>query len=249
MQSSVARIPLLGTSTPQDDLKSANIPAGTCTGRTVVSFDVEMPPKRAYQSAYALKATLTVHLADGNLYHLKLPASFARKLKPDCFELPSAAEEYFRTLFDLEQASCTRELMAILERRDHSRSEAHDKLKRKGYLDVYVDSSLSWAEERSFLNDSRFARYFIEEKKRAGWGRRRIELELASRGVEASLVPGYPDDFFNDEDDLERAESLLARKRVPDKNAYEKLVRFLVGKGFDYRLSREAVRRRLTALR
>ena len=61
----------------------------------------------------------------------------------------------------------------------------------------------------------------------------------------AENIAGYPEDFFDDAADVGRALGLLERKRLPDTRAYEKLVRFLVGKGFDYRCASEAVKLRL----
>ena len=59
------------------------------------------------------------------------------------------------------------------------------------------------------------------------------------------MLSGYPDRFFSAEDDLERACAALARKAVPERNAFERLVRHLMGKGFPYRIAAQAVRIRL----
>ena len=91
--------------------------------------------------------------------------------------------------------------------------------------------------------------YFIEERKRRGWGQRKIETELKRRHVVLDDIPGYPEDYFAVEDDLTRASALLAKRRVPETRGFEKLVRFLMGKGFSYHIAADAVKARLDAER
>ena len=62
-------------------------------------------------------------------------------------------------------------------------------------------------------------------------------------------IPGYPEDYFAVEDDLARASALLAKRRVPETRAFEKLVRFLMGRGFSYHVAADAVKSRLDAER
>lgn len=103
--------------------------------------------------------------------------------------------------------------------------------------------------EYHFLDENRFCSYFIEERKRRGWGQRKIETELKRRHVVLDDIPGYPEDYFAVEDDLARASALLAKRRVPETRGFEKLVRFLMGKGFSYQIAADAVKARLDAER
>ena len=105
------------------------------------------------------------------------------------------------------------------------------------------------ATEYRFLDENRFCSYFIEERKRRGWGQRKIETELKRRHVVLDDIPGYPEDYFAVEDDLARASALLAKRRVPETRGFEKLVRFLMGKGFSYHIAADAVKARLDAER
>ena len=69
----------------------------------------------------------------------------------------------------------------------------------------------------------------------------------AARHVVLDDIPGYPEDYFAVEDDLARASALLAKRRVPETRGFEKLVRFLMGKGFSYHIAADAVKARLDA--
>lgn len=136
-------------------------------------------------------------------------------------------------------------LTEMLSRRDHSIHEAREKLDRYGFDSNVISTTIDRGVSLKFLNDQRFATYFIESRKRRGWGRRKIELELKRKGVDLEGIPGYPDEFYSAEDDSERAMVLLERKRVPESRAYEKLVRFLMAKGFDYSTASCAVKQKL----
>ncbi len=120
---------------------------------------------------------------------------------------------------------------------------------------AHIDCELEGGFERSIwipvrvLDENRFCSYFIEERKRRGWGQRKIETELKRRHVVLDDIPGYPEDFFAVEDDLARASALLAKRRVPETRGFEKLVRFLMGKGFSYHIAADAVKARLDAER
>ncbi len=73
----------------------------------------------------------------------------------------------------------------------------------------------------------------------------RIERELSRRGVPIEDVAGWPDEFFGDEGPTQRARELIERKPVPRENAYPKLVRFLVSRGFSLSVAKDVVSERL----
>ena len=137
----------------------------------------------------------------------------------------------------------------MLSRRDHATGEVRDKLARYGFHQPAIDFAVERATEYRFLDENRFCSYFIEERKRRGWGQRKIETELKRRHVELDDIPGYPEDYFAVEDDLARASALLAKRRVPETRGFEKLVRFLMGKGFSYHIAADVVKARLDAER
>lgn len=174
-----------------------------------------------------------------------VPARVARLFNKNLPEEPCTLERALGELSALEERQCFVALTEMLSRRDHSVHEAHDKLLCAGFKPASVDRAVERAEDLRFLNDARFTESFIEERIRRGWGRRKVELELARRGVDPARVEGWPERFFNRDDDLERACALLAKKSVPATNPYQKLVRHLMSKGFPYDVASDAVKRRL----
>ena len=165
----------------------------------------------------------------------------------DTLALPLPEEEAFDAIHALEGKIWFAQLTEMLSRRDYAVLEARERLLNYGYREIEIDAALSRAIDARFLDDSRFATYFISERIRRGWGRRKIEIELKRKGVDANDLPGYPEDFFSDDDELDRAIELLSRKSIPSVRPQEKLIRHLMAKGFSYSVSSEAARRRLSS--
>ena len=165
----------------------------------------------------------------------------------DTLALPLPEEEAFDAIHALEGKICFAQLTEMLSRRDYAVLEARERLLNYGYREIEIDAALSRAIDARFLDDSRFATYFISERIRRGWGRRKIEIELQRNGVDANDLPGYPVEFFSDDDELDRAIELLSRKSIPAVRPQEKLIRHLMTKGFSYSVSAAAARHRLSS--
>lgn len=228
---------------------SADASEGAACNLQVIDVRVELPSRRAVASLAASRrkpmASVSFSLSDGAERTIKVPVRVARILRDESLPLPMDVDDAFDAVHALEGRVCLTMLTEMLGRRDHGAEEARMKLLDYGFRPQEADGAVSRARELRFLDDDRFCSYFIEERKRRGWGRRKIEIELKRKGIEASEVPGWPDAFFSDDDDRERARVLLARKVIPDRNPYEKLLRFLVSKGFSYGIASDIVKERL----
>ncbi|MDR0888946.1 MAG: RecX family transcriptional regulator, partial [Coriobacteriales bacterium] len=75
----------------------------------------------------------------------------------------------------------------------------------------------------------------------AGWGRQRIERELEKLGVDVQRYDGYPDDFFEGEDEFERALAELEKYHPRAKNERDARYRHLLSKGYSADVTRRAV--------
>lgn len=189
-------------------------------------------------------AEVTLALDNGRSREIVVPIRVGRILTKDGIPLPQDEEAAFDAIHSLEERVCLTMLTEMLSRRDHATEEARGKLRLYGFRDIEIDAAIVRAQELRFLNDDRFVSYFIDERKRRGWGQRKIELELKRRGIDIESVPGWPDDYFSEEDDLARARDLLSRRAIPASGAHEKLVRRLISKGFSYRVASQAARER-----
>ena len=213
----------------------------------VEAVDIEYPTKaeRArVTSPLGRKpaSRIIAHCEDGADRTMIVPMRVARAVERDLPDLPIEYECLQSAVFSKEDACCYAVVVEMLSRRDHARGELDRKLVAAGYARRSIDAAIERAQESRYQDDARFAAYFIEERKRRGWGRRKVEAELRARGVDIESIPGYPDRYFDDADDLDRARSLLSRKPVPSVRPFNKLVRHLMAKGFSYSVASTAAR-------
>ena len=163
---------------------------------------------------------------------LYIPVPVARKLESADSQEPQSHAELMYMIRELGDTCAWERLVDMVSRREYSSKEAEDKLVRDGFTRDCARRAIEKAITLRIINDERFAGSFIRMKLSAGWGLVRIERELAHRGVTLSDVAGWPEEFLDDESPEDRALELLERRRIPEKNPYQKLVRFLCSKGY-----------------
>lgn len=102
---------------------------------------------------------------------------------------------------------------------------------------------MAYLTEHKFVDDGRFARAFVTDKIRYNkWGRRKVEQALWAKRIDSGIRQSVLDGV-DDEEYLCVLRPLLRSKARSVKAAdirelNRKLVRFALGRGFDYRLIR-----------
>lgn len=100
--------------------------------------------------------------------------------------------------------------------------------------------------KEGYVDDERYARCFVEEKiKYNGWGRRKIEQALYAKHVSPETIRTVLDEV-DDALYIEVLQPLLQQKwrTVTGRDDYErcqKLLRFAIGRGFDYDLVKRSI--------
>lgn len=139
--------------------------------------------------------------------------------------------------------------LSFLARRFHSERELLIKLKQKSYEERLIKLVLNELKEKSFIDDQVFANHFIEEKlKKKRWGKNKIRSALFSKGVSASIIDEVLKSFNSEEDQNEAAFSLAQKKyeklrmrESDERKLKQKIVSFLLSRGFDYEVSSDVV--------
>jgi len=139
--------------------------------------------------------------------------------------------------------------LSFLARRFHSERELLIKLKTKAYEERLIKIVLNDLREKSFIDDQVFANHFIEEKlKKKRWGKNKIRAALFSKGVSSSIIDDVLQSFNSEEDQNEVALSLAKKKfenlklrETDSKKLKQKIISFLLSRGFDYEVSSGAV--------
>ncbi len=120
--------------------------------------------------------------------------------------------------------------------------QIRDFLTKKGYLPAVCDYVLEKLKEYAFVDDGEYAEAYLESAAKRK-GSRLIKRELRGKGVgeeeiEVALQNLEP------ERELESAKGILEkylRGKALDKEALQKAYRYLMGKGFDYEVVKEAI--------
>jgi len=122
----------------------------------------------------------------------------------------------------------------LLKYRPRSRQEIIERLKRKKYSACVIEKVIHSLEENNYLNDEEFVRLFVASSLSRGWGRKRINYALKKLGISEDI---RSDAIFDKQAFYERLKELVDKKisnKPRDKKTYQKIIRSLATKGFNY---------------
>lgn len=144
--------------------------------------------------------------------------------------------------------------MDLLARREHSRAELVDKLRRKFAeqtegLAQLLPEVLDQLERDGLLSDARFVAAYTRYRRSRGFGPLLIRQELRGKGVNSALLDAALTE--NPQEWLQTLHELLARKRrlvsstdnaQEVRKARQKLYRFCLSRGFASEQIEQALR-------
>jgi regulatory protein len=98
---------------------------------------------------------------------------------------------------------------------------------------VYIDRLT----DENFLNEDRYAKYFVSAHAKKKWGKTKIKSALSRKGINSDIIKQYLDDM--DTEDYDERIKMLAEKKwnsirtglARDKKT--KVLRFLLSKGYE----------------
>ena len=140
---------------------------------------------------------------------------------------------------------------AYVNPRDRTVSEVRQRLARRGVSDDLAEEAVQILGEQGFLDDTRFARLFVADKRTLEeWGSERIRRGLLSRGIDRHLVDeavaeaADADPGEEPQSELDRALALL-RRRFPeppqDRRDRNRALGILLRKGYESELALDAL--------
>ena len=112
----------------------------------------------------------------------------------------------------------------------------------KGYLPAVVDYAVEKLRSYNFLNDGEYAEAYVETAAKRKGGRL-IRMELRSKGVSDNEIDGALENL-DGETELAAAKDILhkyMRGKVADVPTLQKAYRYLMSKGFDYEVAKQAL--------
>ncbi|WP_139904316.1 recombination regulator RecX [Clostridium thermarum] len=136
--------------------------------------------------------------------------------------------------------------LKYLERSYKTEKELRDKLYKKGYDETTVQGTVAFLKEYNFLNDEKYAEMYIKDKQKRS-GKNKLKYDLIKKGIDEEIIQEFTSKMDAGVED-DTAESLAAKKyqtiikrETDKKKIYEKLLRFLVNKGFSWEIAKKAI--------
>lgn len=100
--------------------------------------------------------------------------------------------------------------------------EMNEYLKKKGFGEEEIAEVIREFIDFGYLDDEQYCRQYIKYASDKGKGSKRIRQELAEKGVDRDTVSFALDDYYDRDDELERA-LRQAEKTIGDKPVDEKM--------------------------
>jgi regulatory protein len=124
--------------------------------------------------------------------------------------------------------------------RPHSIREFKDYLKRKKAESDFTDKLVEEFLKRGYLDDKKFAIWWLDRQIRKQKSNRSIEFELRGKGIDREVIVEVM--TSESESEVERLKTTIqklhSRTRYQDQ---QKLTAYLIGKGFSYSLVKEVL--------
>lgn len=137
-------------------------------------------------------------------------------------------------------------LSTLCSQAEHSSGEMRDKMRRWLMPPDAIERVIERLVSERFVDDERFARFFVRDKVRFDrWGRRKIDQALYRKGIDAGTRQSALATVTDDEYAEVLAELLAAKRRTlkaaSDYELNGKLIRFAIGRGFDMNVIRRCI--------
>lgn len=140
-------------------------------------------------------------------------------------------------------------LMRLCSRSEKSTGDALRLMRTWGVPEAEQRGVLDKLIADRYIDNRRYAEAYTREKSQlAGWGERKIAMQLRLKGVERETISAVLAEFMANDSMAERLHEKLSKKlrTIKAANDYElrgKLLRYALGLGYDYDMAAEAVER------
>lgn len=125
-----------------------------------------------------------------------------------------------------------------------SEKEVRDYLFRKEISDEIIDDTIFYLKSEKFLDDYQYALLFSKDKLNLNkYGKNKIKMSLRAKGISQNIIDNVLLELPEDKEytNLLKAAEKKKNSLGDDDKFYEKLVRHLLYKGYDYDLIKKAL--------
>ena len=138
------------------------------------------------------------------------------------------------------------QLAALCAQTEHCQEEMRVKMRRWELNETVQNRIVSRLVKERYIDDERYARAFVKDKIHYNkWGRRKVQQALWQKHIDTEIQQRVLDEI-DEKEYLNVLRPLLKQKRksIKAESDYElnqKLVRFALGRGFDFDLIRQCL--------
>lgn len=162
-------------------------------------------------------------------------------------------EKLKKIAYEENLINCKETALKIIERSYKTKKEMIKRLLEKGYALEEINETLKFLEEYNFINDESYAKAFINDRTKTQ-GKQKIKYALKNKGVSDEIIEEELSKL-DMEKEKENANILALKKynilikRESDKyKLKEKIIRFLISRGYDYEVAKDAVNEMLKSV-
>ena len=162
-------------------------------------------------------------------------------------------EKLKKIAYEENLINCKETALKIIERSYKTKKEMTKRLLEKGYNLEEINETLKFLEEYNFINDESYAKAFIKDKTKTQ-GKQKIKYALKNKGVSEEIIEEELSNV-DMEKEKENAKILALKKynvlikRENDKyKIKEKIIRFLISRGYNYEVAKDAVKEMLESI-
>lgn len=124
-------------------------------------------------------------------------------------------------------------------KKEYCSKEVREKLGKWEIQEKDIEKIMSFLSQHKFIDDSRFARIYAEDKFRFNhWGKQKIAMMLHQKGIATDLISEALATLNTTDYQNSCLEILKQKQRnLPEQPIYQlraKLTRFALGRGFDF---------------
>lgn len=162
-------------------------------------------------------------------------------------------EKLKKIAYEENLINCKETSLKIIERSYKTKKEMTKKLLEKGYSLKEINETLKFLEEYNFINDESYTKAFINDRTKTQ-GKQKIKYALKNKGISDEIIEEELSKL-DMEKEKENANILALKKynilikRESDKyKLKEKIIRFLISRGYDYEVAKDAVNEMLKSV-
>lgn len=143
-------------------------------------------------------------------------------------------EEFLKEiLFESDKSIALNKTAKYISSALKSKEQVTKYLQGKGYFNEVIDFVIDKLEEYNYINDEEFVTAYINTYSHK-YGKYKLKANLLQKGINSQLIDNYMKLFdFNDEVIYNLAKKYVKNKTL-DYNTSQKLIRFLLSRGFSF---------------